>query len=103
VFGRGAGGRADQVHRAQRPPGEDPAEDRGQGDDHGQRDQRVLQQVGQGEVTLVLRALLLKVGDALGHGVLVGVGSWLLGQALRRDASRNVAPGRRRLRLARRP
>ena len=42
VLRRGAGGRGDPVHRAQRPPGEDPAEDRGEGDDHGERDQRVL-------------------------------------------------------------
>ena len=42
VFRRGAGGRGDPVHRAQRPPGGDPAEDRGEGDDHGERDQRVL-------------------------------------------------------------
>jgi hypothetical protein len=53
AFGGGARGIRDLVHRAQRPPGEDPAEDRGEGEDHGQRDQRVLQQVRQGEVTLV--------------------------------------------------
>ena len=82
VLGRGAGGRGDQVHRAQRPPGEDPAQDRGQGDDHGQRDQRVLQQVGQGEVTLGERALLLEgralppqIGGALGKDALVGIGA----------------------------
>src|SRR5271168_2270826 len=59
--------------------------------------------MGQGEVTLVLGALLLKVGDALGHEVLVRVGGWLLGPALRRDASGNVVAGGRRLSLARRP
>src|SRR3984957_15715491 len=72
VFGRGAGGRGDLVHRAQRPPGKDPAEDRGQGDDHGQRDQRVLQQIRQGQVTLALRALKLKVRGALSKYVRIG-------------------------------
>jgi hypothetical protein len=34
VSGCGAGGRRDLVHRAQRPSGEDPVKDCGEGDDH---------------------------------------------------------------------
>jgi hypothetical protein len=39
LSGRCPGGRGDLVHRAQRPPGQDPAEQRGEGDDQGERDQ----------------------------------------------------------------
>ena len=73
VFGRGAGGRRDPVHRPQRPPGEDPPKDRRQGNNHGQCDQRVLQQVGQGQVTLSLRPHLLEVRRALGQDARVGM------------------------------
>ena len=66
VFRGGAGGGGDPVHGAQRAPGDDPAEDRGEGDDHRERDQRVLQEVREGDVALVLRALKLEVGVALG-------------------------------------
>ena len=94
VLGRGAGGRRDPVHRAQRPPGEDPAEDRGQGDDHGQRDQRVLQQMRQGEVTLALRALLLEVRGALGQDAASG---WALRSADRHRAAKLArSPAERR-------
>jgi hypothetical protein len=57
------------VHRAQRPPGGDPAEDRREGNDHGQREQRVLQQVRQGEGLLGSRALLREVRGALDHAL----------------------------------
>jgi hypothetical protein len=39
VFRRGAGGLRDQVHRAQCPPGEDPAKHRGEGEDYRNSDQ----------------------------------------------------------------
>ena len=94
VFGRGAGGRGDLVHRAQRPPGEDPAEDRGEGDDHGQRDQRVLQQMRQGKVTLALRALLLEVRGALSQDDRIGMDAYFRGPALRREPGQ-VSRGRR--------
>jgi hypothetical protein len=99
------------LHRAQRPPGEDPAEDRSQGDDHGQRDQRVLQQMRHGEVTLALRrlllevrglklklrglelkfrGLLLKVRDAQAVLDLVGNGAQILGLAVCHAVGRNA-------------
>ena len=86
MLGRGTGGRRDPAHRAQRTPGEDPAEDSGHGDDHGNRDQRVLQKVRQGELPLPLRALLLaqmlEVREALGKDALVGMRALRLGLAL---------------------
>jgi hypothetical protein len=90
VLRRGAGGRRDLLHRAQHPPGEDPAKDRGEGEHHGQRNQRVLQQVGEGQRLLVLRALLLKQRDARAHRGLIGNDGVLLCLALRQDAGRNV-------------
>ena len=85
VFRGGAGGRGDPVHGAQRPSGGDPAEDRGEGDDHGKRDQRVLQEMREGEVALVLRALKLEVRVALGKEAVVGMGAQLLGAAPRQE------------------
>jgi hypothetical protein len=41
------------LHRAKRLPGKDPAKDGGDADDHGERDQRVLQKMGNSKVTLV--------------------------------------------------
>ncbi len=73
VFRGGAGGCGDPVHGAQRAPGDEPAEDRGEGDDHGQRDQRVLQEVRESDVALVLRALKLEVRVALGKEAGVGM------------------------------
>ena len=86
VLRGGAGGCGDPVHRAQRAPGGDPAEDRSEGDDHGERDQRVLQQMREGDVALVLRALQLEVRVALGKDAVVGMGAQLLGAAPRQEA-----------------
>ena len=87
------------MHRAQRPSGEDPAKDCGEGDDHRHRDQRVLQQVRQGEVTLALRALLLEVRGALDKDVRVGMGAQFLGPAPRREPGQIT--GRRLLAIPR--
>ena len=64
VLGCGAGGGGDLLHRAQGPSGRDPAEDRRERDDQGQREERVLQQVREDEGALVLGALELDVGEA---------------------------------------
>ena len=90
VLGRRTGGRRDLLHGAQHPSGEDPAKDRGEGEHHGQRDQRVLQQVGEGQGLLVLRALLLKLRDARADGGLIGINRVLGVLTLRQDAGRNV-------------
>ena len=79
-----------RVHRAQRSPGDDPAEDRGEDDDHAERDQRVLKEMGEREVALVLRALKLEVRVAFREDALVGMGAQLLGAAPRQEAGRSL-------------
>ena len=56
------------------------------------RDQRVLQQVREGHVALVLRALKLEVRVALGKDAVVGMGTQLLGAAPREEAGRGRPP-----------
>jgi hypothetical protein len=73
------------MHRAQRPPGEDPAQDRREGDNHPKRDQRILQQMRQGGVTLVLRAQLLEGRVALGEEGVVGMAAGLRTSTPRRE------------------
>ena len=63
------------MYRAQRSPADDPAEDRGEDDDHAKRDQRVLKEMGEREVALVLSALKLEVRVALGKEALIGMGA----------------------------
>ena len=74
AFRGGAGGCGDPVQRAQHPSRSDPAEDRCEREHDGEGDQRVLQEMREGDVTLVLRALKLEVGVALGNEAVVGVG-----------------------------
>ena len=83
AFRRGARGCGDPVHRAQNPPRSEPPENSGEGDDHRKRDQRVLQEVREGDVALVPRALELEVRVALGKESVVGMGAKLLGSAPR--------------------
>src|SRR5207247_5816609 len=64
VFRGGAGGCGDPVHGAQRAPRNDPAKDRGERDDDSKRRQRVLKEMREGEVAMVLRALKLEVRAA---------------------------------------
>src|SRR6266542_2023931 len=59
--------------------------DRSEGDHDGERDQRVLQEVREGEVTLVPRALKLEVGVALGEDAGIRMGTQLLGAAPREE------------------
>ena len=96
MFRRGTRGRGDPVHRAQRPPGEDPTEDGGEGDDRAKRDQGVQQQVRQGEVTLVLRAELL-LRDEM-HSTRRALLGWALGCSARQCAT--MLAGRSAERLA---
>jgi hypothetical protein len=90
-----AGSCGEPVHRSQDASGKDPADDRREDNGRGKRDQRVLQQMRERDVTLVLRALLLGGLDALGKLALVGLGAHKLGLALLHDALRSAAGGSR--------
>ncbi len=80
------------MQRSQHPSGDDPTEDSGEREDCGERYQRVLQQMREGEIALVLCALKLEVRVALGEQAVVGLAAQLLGAAAREKAGRSLLP-----------
>ena len=74
------------MERAEHAAGDDPAENRGEREYNGEGGQRVLQEMREGDVTLVTRALKLEVRVALGKESIVGVGAALFGAAEREEA-----------------
>ena len=90
AFRRGSGRGGDSVQRAQYAPGDDPAQDRGEGNNEGERDQRVLQEMREGEVTLMPRALELEVRVALGKQAEVGMVAQFFRSAPSEEAGRSL-------------